>query len=181
MGRAQNCCAWARRRPWGRRSHALSGAAFLPVLPKEERMGYQSRKGRYLGVPALEGSERAVGAGLFRHVGGRFGFSFHWALPLWLLARAGRGIAWRAVQAALHPVEWQGVAVRLRCGWCSAGPGWAAIAFRVGGPQKEAGRRSLFRASPPGDIRRRRAWRGSWDRCTDRPYRHAYCRRQSRQ
>ena len=25
------------------------------------------------------------------------------ALPLWLLARAGRGIAWRAVQAALHP------------------------------------------------------------------------------
>ena len=46
---------------------------FLPVLPKEERMGYQSRKGRFLGVPALEGSERAVGAGLFRHVGGRFG------------------------------------------------------------------------------------------------------------
>ena len=47
---------------------------FLPVLPKEERMGYQSRKGRCLGVPALEGSERAVGAGLYRHVGGRFGF-----------------------------------------------------------------------------------------------------------
>ena len=46
---------------------------------------------------------------------------WRWALPLWLLARAGRGIAWRAVQAALHPVEWQGVVVRLRCGFTRLG------------------------------------------------------------
>ena len=72
VGRAQNLCSWARRRAWARRSHALGGEASCPC-PKGERMGYQSRKGRFLGVPALEGSERAVGAGLFRHVGGRFG------------------------------------------------------------------------------------------------------------
>ena len=72
VGRAQNLCAWARRRAQVRRAHALGGTASCPC-PKGGRMGYQSRKGRFLGVPALEGSERAVGAGLFRHVGGRFG------------------------------------------------------------------------------------------------------------
>ena len=71
----------------GRGVRLLLVARLLPLLPKEERRGYQSRKGRFLGVPALEGSERAVGAGLFRHVGGRRSFSFHWALPLWWLER----------------------------------------------------------------------------------------------
>ena len=74
--------AWGGRRTFargrgaghGRGDRMLLVARLLPLLPKEERRGYQSRKGRYLGVPALEGSERAVGAGLFRHVGGRRSF-----------------------------------------------------------------------------------------------------------
>jgi hypothetical protein len=60
-------------------AHARGGERMLLVarlpaqLPGGERRGYQSRKGRFRGCPALEGSERAVGAGLFRHVGGRCG------------------------------------------------------------------------------------------------------------
>ena len=56
--------------------------------------------------------------------------------------------------------------------------------FRGGGEtvshRKYAGRRSLCGASPPGMLRRRRAWRGSWGRCIRRPYRRAYCRRRPR-
>ena len=74
--------AWGGRRTfargrgagYGRGVRLLLVAWLYALAPKGGRMGYQSRKGRYLGVPALEGSERAVGAGLFRHVGGRRSF-----------------------------------------------------------------------------------------------------------
>ena len=35
VGRAQNGCAWARRRPWARRSHALGGAASSPCSQRK--------------------------------------------------------------------------------------------------------------------------------------------------
>ena len=46
--------------------------------------------------------------------------------------------------------------------------------------RKYAGRRSRFGASPPGSLRRRRVWRGSWGRCIRRPYTRACCRRRLR-
>ena len=176
VGRAQNLCAWARRRAQVRRAHALGGTASCPC-PKGGRRGYQSRKGRFLGVPALEGSERAVGAGLFRHVGGRFGVQ-----PEAGPCRYGDGsrrprdsVAGRADGFAPRNMAGGGgtPALRLALGW--AGLGRDCV------PRGRAAKRGWaekpFRASPPGDIRRRRAWRGSWGRCTGRPCTRACCRR----
>ena len=80
-----------------------------------------------------------------------------------------------------------GVRARAACA-CGRGAKPEGLAryprFRGGGEavshRKYAGRRSLCGASPPGMLRRRRAWRGSWGRCIRRPYRRAYCRRRPR-
>ena len=131
----KGCRAWRVGAGRGRRSHALGGSASAR-LPMEGSAGAtKAERAASVAVLLWRDQRGPWELAFFATWAGGMAFNqgyLGWALPLWCLARAGRGIAWRAVQAALHPAGWQGVVVRLRCGSYRLGR-LCRSAFRVGG------------------------------------------------
>ena len=155
------------RRPGGKRRRAAGRGKRVPHGPSVRNPSFSMPEGTARGKAGSR-------AGVARR-----------AVPLG--AKAGRRVPQRGrgrlqSEGCLCGVRAQAVCA---CGRGAKPEGLARYPqFRGGGEavshRKYAGRRSLCGASPPGMLRRRRAWRGSWGRCIRRPYRRAYCRRRPR-
>ena len=159
-------CRWARR-PGGECRRAAGARKAVPHGPSVRNPSFSMPEGTARG----EGRVAGRGGSKSRAAG----------------AKAGRRVPQRGRGRLQSEGCLCGVRARAACA-CGRGAKPEGLAryprFRGGGEavshRKYAGRRSLCGASPPGMLRRRRAWRGSWGRCIRRPYRRAYCRRRPR-
>ena len=121
--------AWGGRRTFARgrgAGHRCGGrmllVARLPALaPKEGAWATKAERAASLAFLLWRDQRGPWELAFFATWAGGSAFSQRLGLAAMVVARAGRGIAWRAVQAALHPGIWQGVVVRLRCGFARMG------------------------------------------------------------
>ena len=136
--------AWGGRRTFARgrgAGHRCGGrmllVARLPALaPKEGAGATKAERAASLAFLLWRDQRGPWELAFFATWAGGSAFSQRLGLAAMVMARAGRGIAWRAVQTALHPGIWQGGGGTPAMRLCSAGPGVAAIASRRSGAQK---------------------------------------------